>query len=86
MLIQESPIKGDNIIGMTAMHNLEFAHNPFSQFLFGLDMYDLGRAILEPAFMKNGKCRRKPPADNILDKRGVKHIPCAPSLCLWASA
>ena len=44
MLVQEGTVEGDDIIGMAPMHNLELTHDSSSQFLFGFDVYDLGRA------------------------------------------
>ena len=57
MLVQEGTVEGDDIIGMAPMHNLELTHDSSSQFLFGFDVYDLGRVNIIVSIHEEEKSR-----------------------------
>lgn len=50
MFVEKSSVEGDNVVGMAAMHDLEFSYDSFSQLLLRLDVYNLSPAMLVSDF------------------------------------
>jgi hypothetical protein len=42
IMVQESTVEINNVLGMTAMHNLEFSDDTLAYFSFRFDVNDLG--------------------------------------------
>lgn len=48
MVVEERAIKGYDVFGVTAVHDLQFAYYALPQFFLGLDMNDLDGALALP--------------------------------------
>lgn len=47
IVVEKRSVKGDDIIRVTPMHNLQFSNNPLSHLFLGLDVNDLFGRLVE---------------------------------------
>ena len=75
VFVQEGTVECDDVIRMAPMHNLELTHDTSSQFLLGLNVYDLNPAILASVYSSSERAKSRSNAARVTLRREKTYLP-----------